>query len=205
VTERVYRGPETGLEDEMQQSDRLYLVRHGETEWSRTRRHTSSTDLPLTSTGRQEAVEAARRISGVNFSLVLCSPMGRARETCEIAGLIDGAVLSEDLMEWNYGELEGLTRDEIRSRFPEWTVWKDGPIGGETAADVRSRVDRVIERAERTDGNVAAFGHGHCLRALAARWIGLEVADGARLSLGTGTVSELGFEREQRVILRWNA
>lgn len=141
----------------------------------------------------------------LDFSFVLCSPLQRARETCEIAGLIDRARLDDDLMEWNYGKFEGLTTREIRRRVPGWTVWTHGPDGGESAAQVTTRVDRVIDRAEEHDGNVVLFAHGHLLRALTARWIGLEVPDGARFSLETGTLSELGYEREQRVIVRWNA
>lgn len=188
----------------MPDEQRIYLVRHGETKWSRTRRHTSFTDVPLTATGRRQAQAIGRRLSGIDFSLVLCSPLLRARETCEIAGLMDRAQLDDDLVEWNYGEFEGLTTREIRQRIPEWTVWTHGPRGGESAEDVGARVDRVIEKAARSDGNVVLFGHGHCLRALAVRWIGLEVHDGARVALQTGTLSELGYEREQRVIQRWN-
>lgn len=184
---------------------RLYLVRHGETEWSRTHRHTSFTDVSLTDTGRCQARETGRRLAELDFSLVLCSPLQRARETCEIAGLIDRARLDDDLMEWNYGEFEGLTTREIRRGVPGWTVWTHGPDGGESAAQVRTRVDRVIDRAGEQSGNVVMFAHGHLLRALTARWIGLEVPDGARFSLETGTISELGYEREQRVIARWNA
>jgi broad specificity phosphatase PhoE len=183
---------------------RIYLVRHGETEWSRTHRHTSFTDVPLTEAGRQQARDVGRRLSGLDFALVLCSPLGRARETCEIAGLIGDAQIDDDLMEWNYGEFEGLTRNEIRQEVPEWTIWTHDASGGESAADVRARVDRVVDKATATNGNVALFAHGHCLRALGARWIGLEVSDGARFVLQTGTLSELGFEREQRAILRWN-
>jgi broad specificity phosphatase PhoE len=182
----------------------LYLVRHGETEWSRSHRHTSFTDVPLTEGGRKQARAIGRRLSDLDFSLVLCSPLLRARETCEIAGLIESAQFNDDLREWNYGQFEGLTTREIRRRIPGWTVWTHGPAGGETAEDVRIRVDRVIELAGSHEGNVVVFAHGHLLRALAARWIGIGVADGSRLSLDTGTVSEMGYEREQRVILRWN-
>jgi broad specificity phosphatase PhoE len=193
-----------GIRPRVTDDRRLFLVRHGETDWSRTHRHTSFTDVPLTDTGREQAQATGNRLSGIDFSLVLCSPLRRARETCEIAGLMDRARLDEDLVEWNYGEFEGLTTQEIRQRLPGWTVWTHGPQSGESAEDVRTRIDRVIEKAVQREGNVALFGHGHCLRALAARWIGLQVRDGARLALQTGTVSELGYEREQRVILRWN-
>ena len=188
----------------MADDQRLYLVRHGETEWSRTHRHTSFTDLPLTETGRAQVGDVGKRLAELDFSLVLCSPLRRARETCEIAGLIDRSQIEDDLVEWNYGEFEGLTTNEIRRQIPGWTVWTHDSPGGESAEDVRARVDRVIEKAVQSNGNTVIFGHGHCLRALGARWVGLAVPDGARFTLQTGTLSELGYEREQRAILRWN-
>ena len=182
----------------------VWLMRHGETEWSAAGRHTGRTDLPLTDAGQA----AARRIGTVAasqaFAAVFVSPLRRARETCELAGLGDAAVVDEDLREWNYGEYEGLTTAQIRETRPDWTVWRDGCPGGEVAADVGARVDRVITRLREYDAAVAVFGHGHCLRVLAARWTGLAAEDGARIALETATVSILGWEREQPVIRTWN-
>ena len=185
----------------------LWLVRHGETEWSLSGAHTSRTDIPLTDHGRKRAEELRDFLKGKKFSAVLTSPMQRARETCAIAGYGDVAVIDEGLKEWDYGVYEGKTTQEIRVEKPGWSVWKDEIVGGETVEHVGARADGVIARAladAGEDGSVALFAHAHILRILAARWIGLQ-ADGGRLfALGTGSLSVLGFEREQRVVEGWN-
>lgn len=185
----------------------LWLVRHGETEWSLSGKHTSRTDVALTEHGRRRAEELRDFLAGVKFDAVLTSPMRRARETCSIAGFGDVAVVDEDLKEWDYGVYEGRTTAEIRAEIPEWSVWKDEIVGGETVEHVGERADAVIARAlalSGDSGKVALFAHAHILRILAARWIGL-AADGGRLfALGTGSVSVVGWERDTRVITSWN-
>jgi probable phosphoglycerate mutase len=180
------------------------LVRHGETEWSATGRHTSHTDLPLTEAGRVEAVALKKRLTGRRFARVLTSPMRRARETCELAGFADVAVVVEDLHEWDYGIYEGRTLAEVRVEVPTWSVW-DGPTpDGETAADVAARANRVIATLHETEGDVLVFAHGHFLRALGARWVGLSADHGRRFRLDTATLSTLGYERGTPVFLSWN-
>jgi probable phosphoglycerate mutase len=183
----------------------VVLVRHGETEWSRSGRHTSFTDVPLTARGRDEARPLADRLAGIDFALVLTSPRQRARETCELAGLGACAEVDDDLAEWNYGSYEGRTTEEIRETVPGWTIFTHGAPGGETAEEVAARADRVIARAEAAGGVVALFSHGHILRVLGARWANLPAAAGAGLALDTATLSLLGHEREQRVLRVWNA
>ena len=181
----------------------VLLVRHGETEWSATGRHTSFTDVPLTDRGRRAAGALRERLAGHELALVLASPRVRARDTARGAGFPEAEV-EPDLAEWDYGEYEGTTTAELREEQPGWTVWS-GPLpGGETPAEVGARVDRVIARALAADGDVALFAHGHVLRVLGARWIGLPPASGALLGLDTAAVCELGFEREQRVLWLWN-
>lgn len=186
----------------------LWLIRHGETEWSLSGAHTSRTDIPLTDAGRARAVLLREHLKDEKFTAVLTSPMQRARETCKIAGLIDGSVIDEGLREWDYGIYEGKTTKEIRAESgnPNWSVWKDEITGGETVEHAGERADGVIARAlaAGNGGNVALFAHAHILRILAARWIGLPATGGSLLALGTGSVSELGFERETHVIKRWN-
>ena len=182
---------------------RLVLVRHGETEWSATGKHTSMTDVPLLDTGRRDAERLRERLAGREFALVLTSPRARARDTAALAGLGEAQV-DEDLVEFDYGEYEGLTTPEIREERPGWSVWADGAPGGETAEQVGARADRVIERAVAAGGDVALFAHGHLLRVLAARWIGLPASYGGHLALDTGSVCELGFERERRAVWLWN-
>lgn len=196
----------------------LWLIRHGETEWSLSGAHTSTTDIPLTEHGRQRAVELKEFLNGKKFELVLTSPMSRAKETCAIAGYGDVAVVDENLREWNYGESEGKTTAEMRVKYgPEWSVWNSPIVGGEAVGRVGERADAVIARAltamEPTSENpnvghpdraVALFAHAHILRILAARWIGLEAKGGQLFALGTGAVSVLGFERETRVVAKWN-
>jgi broad specificity phosphatase PhoE len=183
----------------------IVLARHGETEWSRDRRHTGRTDIPLTEAGRREAAVLGQALAGRSFSGVLSSPLSRALDTGRLAGLGDGVELSHDLVEWDYGEYEGITTAEIRKERPDWSLWRDGCPGGETAADVGRRVDRVIAGLEGLEGDAALFAHGHVLRVLTARWLGLGPEGGALFKLDTGTLSALGYERETRVITRWNA
>lgn len=180
------------------------LARHGETEWSRDMRHTGHTDVPLTDLGREQARALGTPLSGLDLALVLTSPLSRATETCQLAGLGDHAVEDPDLIEWDYGEYEGLTTDEIRRDVPGWTIWDGRPPGGETVEQVGERADRVIARLSEAGGPCAVFAHGHILRLLAARWIGLPPASGALLALSTGTLSGLGHERERRVVTLWN-
>jgi len=186
----------------------LWLIRHGETEWSLTGQHTSRTDIPLTAHGRKRAEELRDYLAGTKFVAVMRSPMGRARETCEIAGFGDVAVVDEGLREWDYGVYEGKTTKQIQAGNPGWSVWKDEIFGGEMVEQVGERADGVISRALTATapdgGRVALFAHAHILRILAARWVGLEAQGGALFSLGTGSVSVLGYERETRVVVRWN-
>ena len=183
----------------------ILLVRHGETEWSLSGQHTSHTDLPLTENGRRKAGPLREALAGRPFALVLCSPLRRARETCELAGFGDRAEPDADLKERNYGVYEGRTTKEIRVERPGWDVWRDDCPGGETLEQLAARADRVIERALAADGDTLLFAHSHLLRELAGRWIGLGPDGGGKLRLGTASLSTLGFERERRVILAWNA
>jgi broad specificity phosphatase PhoE len=189
----------------MTQTGRIVLVRHGETEWSRDHKHTSYTDLPLTEIGAEQARALGKRLAGHDFDAVFVSPRLRATQTCELAGFGARGEVLDDLREWDYGDYEGLTTAEIRRSHPQWTVWEDGPLHGESPEDVGLRADRVIDRIVVDGGDVALFGHGHMSRVIAARWIGLSASGGARLRLETATVSTLGYERETRVILTWNS
>ena len=182
----------------------MLLVRHGETSWTLSGQHTSRTDLPLTEHGRAQARLVGRRLAGRSFALVLVSPMRRATETCELAGVVD-AVPNPDLVEWDYGEYEGLTTDAIRSVHPGWSVFVDGAPRGETVTDVGVRADRVLARIDATAGDVLIFSHGHFLRVLTARWVGLGAADGQAMGpLATAGVAKLGYEREASVVQMWN-
>jgi broad specificity phosphatase PhoE len=183
---------------------KLWIVRHGETTWARLGRHTSRTDVPLTARGRRDARRIGAILAKHPFTLVLSSPKRRALETAQLAGFGDRIEVTDDLVEWDYGADEGRTTAEIRAERPGWTIWRDGPKDGETAAHVRARVNRVIARARAQPGDTLAFAHGHVLRALTARWLGLPVRDGRLFELGTATISVLGWEREQPVIERWN-
>ncbi len=183
----------------------VVLVRHGETEWSSSGRHTSYSDIALTPNGCEQAQALASRLDEIDFSLVLTSPRARARMTCEFAGLSARAEVTDDLSEWDYGKYEGRTTADIRKEVPGWTIFRDGAPGGETADEVAARADRVLARAVDAGGVVAMFSHGHFLRVLGARWIGEPPAAGAWLGLDTATLSFLGHEREQRVLRVWNA
>jgi broad specificity phosphatase PhoE len=184
----------------------LWLARHGETEWSLSGQHTGTTDIPLTDRGRDAARALGEKLQGDRFDLVLTSPLSRARDTCTLAGFGDAAIDTPDLAEWHYGKYEGLTTEQIREQVPGWTVFTDGCPGGETAEQVGERVDRVIETVRVLGGGRAiAFSHGHLLRVLGARWVGLAATDGARFFLETATVGILGYDREAAVIRQWNA
>jgi probable phosphoglycerate mutase len=197
---------------------RIVLVRHGETEWSLAGKHTSRTDLPLTDAGRARAGHLPQFFAERSFAVVMSSPLRRARETCELAGFGDLAVINEDLREWDYGEYEGLTTPEIRESNPSWNLWRDGCPGGETPSEVGARADRALsalrEAVSGGDGegggtsharaDAIAFAHGHILRVLAARWVEQEPSFGSRIALSAGAVCELGYERETPVLTLWN-
>ena len=182
----------------------LLLARHGETEWSANGRHTSRTDLPLTDNGRRLAALLAPRLGDRRFGLVLTSPLRRAVETCQLASLGEEAQVRDELREWDYGDYEGVTTAEIQRRRPGWSLWRDGCPNGEVAADVGARADRVIAEARAARADAIAFGHGHMLRVLAARWLGLAPEDGRLFALVTGTLSRLGYEHDTAVILSWD-
>ncbi len=194
-------GPASGREAPR---PRLWVVRHGETEWSASGRHTSRTDVPLTPGGEREAIELRERLRGVAFAVVLTSPRRRAMETCRLAGFDDRAVVDPDLAEWDYGTDEGRTSAEIEVDRPGWSIWRDGPAGGESIDQVAARVERVIDRVRQAPGDCLAFAHGHLLRILAARWADLPAVDGQALLLEPATISILGWERETPVIELWN-
>jgi probable phosphoglycerate mutase len=181
---------------------RVVIVRHGETEWSVALRHTGRTDLSLTPAGRRRARALASDLAG-SYSIVLSSPLRRARETCELAGFA-GPELDQDLQEWDYGEYEGLTTPEIRARRPGWNLWRDGCPGWESASQVGARADLVLARLRAAGGDALVFAHGHMLRVLTARWLGMPPEAGAHFVLAAGSIGVLGFERETEVIERWN-
>jgi broad specificity phosphatase PhoE len=183
----------------------LVLARHGETEWSRGGKHTGRTDLSLTEEGRVQAELLGTSLAGIRFERVYTSPLSRAADTCRLAGLDGAAEVREELLEWDYGDYEGRTTPEIREERPGWLLWRDGCPGGEMAADVGARADRLLTELDEVEGTVALFAHGHVLRVLAARWLGLGPEAGALLALSTATLSVLGYERETRVVRRWNA
>ena len=183
---------------------RIWLVRHGETEWSKSGQHTGRTDIPLTAMGEQQGTALGRHLAGRRFALVLTSPLSRARETCRLAGFADAAEVSDDLLEWDYGIYEGRTTAAQRAEQPGWSIWTTPVSRGETVEQVGERARRVIERADAVAGDVALFAHAHVLRILAACWIGLPPIHGRNLTLGTASLSRLGYERETRVIQVWN-
>jgi broad specificity phosphatase PhoE len=180
----------------------VVLVRHGETEWSRDGRHTGRTDVPLTEDGERQARAVGEALRGREFALVLSSPLTRALSTARLAGF--EPEVRDDLAEWDYGEYDGVTTPEIREKVPGWTVWGYGALGGESVADLAARADRVVQVLLAAEGDVLVFSHGHFLRVLTARWLELGAAEGRLFALDSGTLSTLGFEREQRVIRSWN-
>jgi probable phosphoglycerate mutase len=182
----------------------VVVVRHGETAWSRSGQHTGLTDLPLTHNGRSQARAVGHLLNHRPFALVLVSPLSRAQDTCKLAGYGDQMEVDPDLVEWNYGDMEGRTTTEIRETYPDWTVWAGPMPGGESIEAVSERVDRVIARALEADGDVALFGHGHNLRILTARWCALDPREGKRFPLHTASLCELGWEHEYRTITVWN-
>lgn len=181
----------------------LWFVRHGQTAWSESGRHTGTTEVPLTATGQRQAAALCRVLDRQRFDLVLTSPMARARETARIAGFADAEVV-DDLHEWEYGEYEGLTSDQIRERVPGWTIWNGTPPGGESAGEVEARARRVLERIEAIDGRVLVFGHGHFTRAVVAVALGFHAVDGARFRLDPATVNVVGHEHDYRSLTLWN-
>ena len=182
----------------------VWLFRHGETAWSLSGQHTGRTDLPLTAAGRRRAQAIGRRLAGRPFSLVLSSPLARALETCRLAGYGEVAELTDDLMEWDYGAYEGRRTVDIQRERPGWSLWRDGVPGGETVEEVGARAREVIATASAADGDVALFAHGHVLRVLSACWLGLPPDGGGLFALGTAAVSVLGYERDTRVVVKWN-
>jgi broad specificity phosphatase PhoE len=206
------RVPEDGrVNNATEPTGRIVLVRHGETEWSRSGQHTGTTDLPLTDVGERQAVLLRGALDPADFGLVLSSPLARARRTAELAGF-DDPVVEPNLTEWDYGAYEGRTTADISAeRGSPWDLWRDGvPAGqthGETAADVRVRADAVLDRARAAlpEGDVILFAHGHMLRAVAIAWVGLPPEAGTIFALSTSTLSELGFEHGRPAIRIWNA
>jgi probable phosphoglycerate mutase len=182
----------------------VFVIRHGETKWSLSGQHTGTTDVPLTDNGRRQAERLRPVLARQTFALVLVSPLQRARETCDLAGLGDGAIIDPSLIEWNYGEYEGLTPQQILAKRPDWLIFRDGCPSGEAPRQVGARVDQVLARARATDGDVALFAHGHVLRVLAARWIGLPSRAGQHFLLNTGTFSVLAYYHEVPAVRIWN-
>ena len=189
----------------IREEQKVYLLRQGETEWSRGGRHTSVTDVPLTENGRMAALRLQPALAKEVFALVLTSPLQRARETCKLAGLANQAVIEHDLLEWHYGEYEGLTTKQIQLMKTGWSLFRDGCPGGETPAEVAARADRVIAKAQMAEGNVALFAHGHILRVLAARWIHLPANYGEHFLLDTATLNVLGYYYDSPALKIWNA
>jgi len=183
---------------------RLVLIRHGETEWALSGRHTSRTDLPLTENGRTQAAKLKPRLANFSFALVLCSPRERARETCELAGCGAKAEISEDLREFEYGDYEGRLKSEILAKAPNWNIFRDGCPGGETPAQVAARAQNVVDRVRKVEGDVAVFTHGHLGRFLATVWLGQPLMFGAQLKLDTCTVSILTWENNAASLQGWN-
>lgn len=182
----------------------IWLVRHGETEWSRTGQHTGRIDIPLTQLGERQALALRAELAGHDFARVLVSPLRRARRTCELAGYGPVAISTADLVEWNYGRCEGLTTAEIQQERPGWSIWGEGPEGGETVEEVGVRAQNVLASVSGTEGSIALFAHGHILRILTATWLGLAPNAGRLFALSTGSISLLGYEHGTRVIRNWN-
>jgi probable phosphoglycerate mutase len=186
-------------------TQQIYLIRHGETEWSLSGQHTGITDIPLTDNGRKVARHLKPVLAKETFARVLTSPLQRARETCELAGLAEDAEIDRDLVEWNYGEYEGLTPKQIHAKAPGWMIFSDGCPGGESPEQVGARADRVIAKVRALKGDVALFAHGHIFRVFAARWLGLPAAAGRHFLLDTATLSILSYYRDIPAVKRWNA
>jgi broad specificity phosphatase PhoE len=186
-------------------TQRVFLIRHGETPWSLSGQHTSRTDIALTDKGRAVALRLAPLLAAQSFERVFTSPMQRARQTCELAGLGEHAQIDAELREWDYGEYEGLTSRQIREKIPDWVIFRDGCPGGETPAAIGARADRMIDKIRAVQGNVAVFAHGHVLRVLGVRWLGLSVAAGSQFLLDTGTSSVLSYYYGTGAIERWNS
>jgi broad specificity phosphatase PhoE len=184
----------------------VYLARHGETEWSLSGRHTGTTDLPLTARGERNALALGERLRGLAFARVFSSPLQRALRTCRLAGFGDAAQIDGDLVEWNYGEYEGVRTSDIHETRPDWELFRDGCPGGESPSQVAARCDRVVRAVRAVPGNVLLFSSGHVLRVLGARWLGLEPAAGRDFLLDTASLSALGYEhaRSRPVIRLWN-
>jgi len=184
----------------------LYLARHGETAWSLSGQHTGLTDLPLTERGERNARNLGPRLAGLTFAKVFTSPLQRATRTCELAGFAAAAEVDRDLVEWDYGDYEGLRTAEIHEKRPEWQLFRDGCPGGESPDQIGARADRVVSRVRAVKGDVLIFSSGHFLRVLAARWLGLEPVNGRFFMLKTASVSALGYENElsQPVISLWD-
>ena len=203
----IWQGPLHGGRQRLSRREagvNVFAIRHGETAWSLSGQHTGTTDIPLTDNGRRLAERIRPVLAEEDFALVLTSPMQRARETCELAGLGDAAVVEPDLVEWDYGEYEGLTPRQIREAAPDWLIFRDGCPGGEAPEQIGARVDRVIARARAADGDVALFAHGHVLRVFAARWLGLPAGGGQHFLLDTGTLSVLGYYHDIPAVRIWN-
>jgi broad specificity phosphatase PhoE len=183
---------------------KIYLIRHGETEWTLNGKHTGTTDIPLTKNGEMQAELIGNRLRGHAFQMILSSPLQRAANTCEIAGFLKEARRDPDLVEWNYGEFEGLTMDEIHKKIPHWNIFSHGAPGGESVADLNARANRVLAKIQFLHGDVALFSHGHFLRALAARWLQLMAEDGRLFALYPASISILGFEHNAHVLNLWN-
>ncbi|MBS0606052.1 MAG: histidine phosphatase family protein [Parachlamydiales bacterium] len=183
---------------------KIYLIRHGETEWTLTGQHTGTTDLPLTENGREQAALLSKRLKGHAFERVFISPLKRASETCELAGLYRHAEIDPDLAEWNYGDYEGLKTDEIWKKEAHWNIFLRGAPNGESIEDIAVRTNRILMKINNFHGDIALFSHGHFLRALTARWLKLPISDGNLLALSPASISILGFERDHHVIRLWN-
>ena len=183
---------------------KVYIIRHGETEWTISKQHTGLTDIPLTDEGREQTKWLIEKLKGKKFKKVFCSPLQRAKETCEIAGFLKDAVMDDDLLEWNYGDYEGKTSAEIRETDPKWTIFTKGAPNGESVGDIGARTTRLISKVRAVQGDVILFSSGHISRAIGARWLNLPVSEGKLLLLSTASISILGYERENPVIVTWN-
>jgi broad specificity phosphatase PhoE len=183
---------------------KIYLIRHGETEWTLSGQHTGTTDIPLTQEGERQVEELKKRINKRDFSTILTSPLKRAIQTCELTGYLNRAKIDPDLMEWNYGDFEGKTSKEIHALYPQWSIFFDGAPNGESLADIEARTSRVLAKLEPLQGNIALFSHGHFLRALAAKWLQLSVREGRLFTLVPASLSILGYEKTTPVIQLWN-